>query len=196
MGLPCIPYILIWTSKISDSALGISILSIIAINILYGPVQFIIDQRYYEGFFTKQFDFVDFVKCKLLFLQIVNAVMFLMVIPLLFLFFDISRLLFVSSVFLYSIGIASPATILLSGWNFRFIDNSYSKKHKMTSFRLRNIFFGLIPFVPGCLLLYMFSSNYVSLVFINFVIVVITLFFNGSLCKNVGHNILNKKFLC
>jgi hypothetical protein len=196
IGLPFISYVVVWPTNSSDSALGIGILSIFAVNILYGPVQFFIDQRYYEGLFIKNFDFADLIRSKLLFLQIVNTITFVMLTPLLLLFFDFSRFLFAASVFLYCIGIASPASIFLSGINFRFIVNSFSKKYKLNYFKVWNILFGLIPFIPGCLLVMMFSSNFVLLFLLNIVFVFISLLFNHRICRIASHIILNRKFFC
>jgi hypothetical protein len=196
LGLPCIPYVLFWTSNASDVVLGVGVLSISAVNIFYGPQQFVMDQRYYEGLFIKNFDFTDFVKGKLIFIQIANTIMFLIQVPLLLLFFDLERFMFALSVFLYSIGIASPATILLSGLNFRFVENSFSKKYNMNNFKLSNLLFGIIPFIPGCLLVVMFSTNFVSLVFLNTIMGLIICVFCNRICRFTAHNILNKKFLC
>jgi hypothetical protein len=196
IGLPFIQYLVLWTSNSSDSTLGLGILSIIAMNILYGPVQFLVDQRYYEGFFTKYFKFADLIKGKLLFLQIVDLIMFSTSIPLLLLSFDINRFLLFTSVFLYTIGFASPASVFLSGINFRYVVNSFSQNQKVNYLDTRNLLFGLIPFVPLFLLIIMFSSNFRLLLISNFVICVTGLLFNGKICRITSHNILNRKFLC
>ena len=73
IGLPIISYIVFWTSNSLDSTLGLGALSICSLNLFYGPVQLLWDQNYYEGFFSKDFNFRDLIKGKLLLLQVANT---------------------------------------------------------------------------------------------------------------------------
>ena len=121
-GLPIVTYIVNVFTKSSDSTLGLCFLSICFLNLFYAQRQFIGDQIYYEGFFSKGLNFRAFVQTKLLLLQLSNFVFYILLIPQFFIPFNLERFLLLSTFCFYCIGFASPFSLWLTGTRLLLIN--------------------------------------------------------------------------
>jgi hypothetical protein len=196
IGLPIITYIITLISGSSDSTIGVGVLSICMINILYGPLQFSLDRNYYEGLFSRNIEIGLFIRAKMIFLQTGNILMYLSIIPLIIIFYDVQRIFFISSFFFFCFGFASPLIILLSGLSYKTSENTMPSKITNKKIGLKQIAIGLLPFLPELLLIIGLSSRIWLIIILNIFLGLLGLFLSSLVNKIVKRNIMiNRHFV-
>jgi len=193
-GLPLVSYIVYWLTKSSDSTLGLCFLSICFLNLFYSQRQFIVDQPYYEGFFSKGLNFKFLIQGKLLLLQLSNFIFFLLLIPHFFISFNLERILLLSTFCAYCIGFASPLSLWLSVCNYKYYYNSFNtnyssdQRYKVT---LSQLFKGILPFFPEVVIIMVFSSMSIYIIILNISLTAIGLLFVTKIVNRADNIILS-----
>jgi hypothetical protein len=194
IGLPIITYLITFISSPSDATLGVAVLSLCSINILYGPLQFSSDRNYYEGLFTRNIDIELFIKAKLIFLQIGNFILYLLILPLVIIYYNYQRFLLLSSFFLYCFGFASPIIVLLTGLIYKGQEHPASSKRTNKKIDLRQIIIGVLPFLPETLLIIELNSKICLINILNVFLGTMGLFLSSYINKIVKRNIMINKY--
>ena len=193
IGLPLVCYFLALLSNTTDSSFGISLLSMCGLNILYRPLQFTSDLKYIEFIVSKNVNFYSYVVSKMLFLQLYNSMIYIIIIPLYVIFFDKDLFIFSTTFFIYCVGFASPLIVLLSGLK---INNSFYKNLKNNKIKFTHILTGLLPFLPVIIIIATFYNTIIIVYLLNLILGLVGLIFSPLGCSIVNRIIIkNKHFL-
>jgi len=191
IGLPLVSYFLVLFSNTTDSSFGISLLSVCALNIFYAPLQFSSDRKYIECIFSKNVSFYSYVVSKMLFLQLYNSIMYILIIPLNIIFYDTDAFIFTTTFFIYCVGFASPIIVLISGL---MIKNDFYKSSKNNKITFTHILLGLLPFSLVVIILTIFHSTILIVYLHNIIFGIVGLTLSLLGCIIVNRNIIKNKY--
>lgn len=191
IGLPLVSYLLVIFSNTTDSSFGISLLSVCAINIFYAPLQFSSDRKYIECIFSKNVSFYSYVVSKMLFLQLNNCIMYILIIPLNIIFYDKDAFIFTTTFFIYCVGFASPIIVLISGL---MINNNFYKNSNNNKIKFTHILIGLLPFSLVVIILTIFHSTILIVYLYNLIFGIIGLTLSPLGCIIVDRNIIKNRY--
>ena len=131
-----------------------------ALVLNYGQFMFSWESRYFDGFLTRDIDFRDMVKAKLVFLQISCAVFFALTVPV-FIAFARGQLVLYLGFLCFNVGFSSVLVLLMATFNSKRIYLSQSSFANWEGTSIHH-FILVLPLVLGpALLLYLLDDRLV-----------------------------------